>query len=46
MKNKYIPIKKVEYIVQDCPILGKKIVTHYVEVNNKKRKKKALQNQK
>lgn len=39
MKNKYIPIKKVEYIVQDCPILGKKIVTHYVDVVKKRGKK-------
>lgn len=35
MKKKYRPIKKVEYIVQDCPILGKKIVTHYVDVVKK-----------
>ena len=27
-KGKYKPIKKVEYVVQDCPILGKKVVTH------------------
>lgn len=34
-KGKYKPIKKVEYIVQDCPILGKKVVTHYIEVDKK-----------
>lgn len=27
IKNrKYVPLKKVEFVVQDCPILGKKII--------------------
>lgn len=30
-KKKYRPVRKVEYVVQDCPILGKKIVTHYID---------------
>lgn len=29
--------KYVEYVVQDCPILGKKIVRHYLESNKNPR---------
>ena len=24
-------MKKIEYVVMDCPIMGKVVVTHYVE---------------
>lgn len=34
-KGKYQPVRKVEYVVQDCPILGKEIVVHYLD-NEKK----------
>lgn len=34
-KGKNRPVSKVEYVVQDCPILGKKIVVHYLD-NEKK----------
>lgn len=29
-KGKYRPDSKVEYVVQDCPILGKSIARHYL----------------
>ena len=29
--------KYVDYVIQDCPILGKKIVRHYLESNKKPR---------
>lgn len=33
IKNrKYVPLKNVEFVVQDCTILGKKVITHYIEV--------------
>lgn len=29
-KKKAKPIDVAEFVVQDCPILGKKIVKHYI----------------
>ena len=29
-KKKTKPSEVVEFVVQDCPILGKKIVKHYI----------------
>lgn len=28
-------MEKIEYIVQDCPIMGKVVVTHWVEKKKK-----------
>lgn len=30
-KKKHKGVEMVEYVVQDCPILGKKVITHYIE---------------
>lgn len=35
--KKHTKVVTVEYIVSDCPIMGKVIVKHYVEKNGKKK---------
>lgn len=35
-KEKFKPVKYVEYVVEDTPILGIKVVRHYIE-NTKNR---------
>lgn len=37
-------MKKIEYVVQDCPIMGKAVVTHYVDEPNNTDKWQGLRN--